>query len=161
MWGDEIESLAQIDPLLGQVKQTYLRLPIYPKTHYVMSEETPAAPWPASRPSSTGGKGAGEAGQADRGAAPVWQRTMFDLEMMKEIGYCHGIENYSRHFSGRLPGEAPPTLLDYLPHDSLMFIDESHQTIPQLAACIMATARARRCWSSTDSGCPARSTTGR
>jgi len=60
------------------------------------------------------------------------QRTMFDLEMMKEIGYCHGIENYSRHFSGRLPGEAPPTLLDYLPHDSLMFIDESHQTIPQL-----------------------------
>ena len=57
---------------------------------------------------------------------------MFDLEMMKEIGYCHGIENYSRHFSGRLPGEAPPTLLDYLPHDSLMFIDESHQTIPQL-----------------------------
>ncbi len=57
---------------------------------------------------------------------------MFDLEMMKEIGYCHGIENYSRHFSGRLPGEAPPTLLDYLPHDSLMFIDESHQTVPQL-----------------------------
>ena len=57
---------------------------------------------------------------------------MFDLEMMREIGYCHGIENYSRHFSGRLPGEAPPTLLDYLPHDSLMFIDESHQTVPQL-----------------------------
>jgi excinuclease ABC subunit B len=60
------------------------------------------------------------------------QRTMFDLEMMKEIGYCHGIENYSRHFSGRLPGEAPPTLLDYLPSDSLLMIDESHQTIPQL-----------------------------
>ncbi len=57
---------------------------------------------------------------------------MFDLEMIKEIGYCHGIENYSRHFSGRLPGEAPPTLLDYLPHDALMFIDESHQTVPQL-----------------------------
>jgi excinuclease ABC subunit B len=57
---------------------------------------------------------------------------MFDLEMMKEIGYCHGIENYSRHFSGRLPGEAPPTLLDYLPHDALMFLDESHQTVPQL-----------------------------
>jgi excinuclease ABC subunit B len=57
---------------------------------------------------------------------------MFDLEMIKEIGYCHGIENYSRHFSGRLPGEAPPTLLDYLPHDSIMFIDESHQTMPQI-----------------------------
>jgi excinuclease ABC subunit B len=65
-------------------------------------------------------------------AQRLHQRTMFDLEMIKEIGYCHGIENYSRHFSGRLPGEAPPTLLDYLPHDSLMFIDESHQTIPQL-----------------------------
>src|SRR5437879_12453381 len=57
---------------------------------------------------------------------------MFDLEMMREIGYCHGIENYSRHFSGRLPGEAPPTLLDYLPHDAVMFLDESHQTVPQL-----------------------------
>jgi excinuclease ABC subunit B len=65
-------------------------------------------------------------------AQRLYQRTMFDLEMMKEIGYCHGIENYSRHFSGRLPGEAPPTLLDYLPHDALMFIDESHQTVPQL-----------------------------
>ena len=65
-------------------------------------------------------------------AQRLYQRTMFDLEMMKEIGYCHGIENYSRHFSGRLPGEAPPTLLDYLPHDSLMFLDESHQTVPQL-----------------------------
>jgi excinuclease ABC subunit B len=65
-------------------------------------------------------------------AQRLYQRTMFDLEMMKEIGYCHGIENYSRHFSGRLPGEAPPTLLDYLPHDALMFLDESHQTIPQL-----------------------------
>ena len=63
-------------------------------------------------------------------AQRLWQRTMFDLEMMKQIGYCHGIENYSRHFSGRLPGEAPPTLLDYLPHDALLFIDESHQTIP-------------------------------
>ena len=65
-------------------------------------------------------------------AQRLWQRTMFDLEMMREIGYCHGIENYSRHFSGRLPGEAPPTLLDYLPHDAVLFIDESHQTIPQL-----------------------------
>src|ERR1019366_6615802 len=65
-------------------------------------------------------------------AQRLYQRTMFDLEMMKEIGYCHGIENYSRHFSGRLPGEAPPTLLDYLPHDALMFLDESHQTVPQL-----------------------------
>jgi excinuclease ABC subunit B len=67
-------------------------------------------------------------------AQRLHQRTMFDLEMMKEIGYCHGIENYSRHFSGRLPGEAPPTLLDYLPSDAILYIDESHQTVPQLHA---------------------------
>jgi excinuclease ABC subunit B len=65
-------------------------------------------------------------------AQRLWQRTMFDLEMIKQIGYCHGVENYSRHFSGRMPGEAPPTLLDYLPNDALIFIDESHQTMPQL-----------------------------
>src|SRR2546429_8358471 len=65
-------------------------------------------------------------------AQRLHQRTMFDLEMIKQIGYCHGIENYSRHFSGRLPGQAPPTLLDYLPADSLLFIDESHQTILQI-----------------------------
>jgi excinuclease ABC subunit B len=132
MWGDQIESLSQIDPLLGQVRQTYQRLPIYPKTHYVMSQETRDAAmasivteldwWHKELEKQ------GKLIEAQR----LWQRTMFDLEMMKEIGYCHGIENYSRHFSGRLPGEAPPTLLDYLPHDSLLLIDESHQTIPQL-----------------------------
>jgi excinuclease ABC subunit B len=132
MFGDEIESLSQIDPLLGQVRQTYQRLPIYPKTHYVMSDETRNSAmasilteldwWHKELEKQ------GKLIEAQR----LWQRTMFDLEMMKEIGYCHGIENYSRHFSGRLPGEAPPTLLDYLPHDSLILIDESHQTIPQL-----------------------------
>jgi excinuclease ABC subunit B len=131
-WGDEIENLAQVDPLLGQVRQTYLRLPIYPKTHYVMSAqtreqamrsiETELQWWHAELNKE------GKLIEAQR----LWQRTMFDLEMIKQIGYCHGIENYSRHFSGRLPGEAPPTLLDYLPHDALIFIDESHQTIPQL-----------------------------
>jgi excinuclease ABC subunit B len=132
MFGDEIESLSQIDPLLGQVRQTYQRLPIYPKTHYVMSQETRNSAmasilteldwWHKELEKQ------GKLIEAQR----LWQRTMFDLEMMKEIGYCHGIENYSRHFSGRLPGEAPPTLLDYLPHDSLILIDESHQTVPQL-----------------------------
>jgi excinuclease ABC subunit B len=132
MFGDEIESLSQIDPLLGQVRQTYQRLPIYPKTHYVMSEATRNSAmasiltelqwWHKELEKQ------GKLIEAQR----LWQRTMFDLEMMKEIGYCHGIENYSRHFSGRLPGEAPPTLLDYLPNDSLILIDESHQTIPQL-----------------------------
>jgi excinuclease ABC subunit B len=132
LWGDEIESLSQIDPLLGQVRQTYLRLPVYPKTHYVMSEETRENAlrsielelqwWHAELEKQ------GKLVEAQR----LWQRTMFDLEMIRQIGFCHGIENYSRHFSRRLPGEAPPTLLDYLPQDALMVIDESHQTIPQL-----------------------------
>jgi excinuclease ABC subunit B len=132
LWGDEIETLSQFDPLTGQVRQTYMRLPVYPKTHYVMSEETREQAiisieselqwWHAEL------KKQGKLVEAQR----LWQRTMFDLEMIRQIGYCHGIENYSRHFSGRLPGEAPPTLLDYLPHDALIVIDESHQTVPQL-----------------------------
>ena len=132
LWGDEIESLSQIDPVLGQVKQTYLRLPIYPKTHYVMdaptrqqamkSIENELQWWHKELENN------GKLIEAQR----LYQRTMFDLEMIKQIGFCHGIENYSRHFSGRLPGEAPPTLLDYLPNDALLFIDESHQTVPQL-----------------------------
>jgi excinuclease ABC subunit B len=132
LWGDEVESLSQIDPLLGQVKQTYQRLPIYPKTHYVMSDETRfGAMESIRRELEWWHKELEKQGKLIE-AQRLYQRTMFDLEMMKEIGYCHGIENYSRHFSGRLPGEAPPTLLDYLPNDSLIFIDESHQTIPQL-----------------------------
>src|SRR5579862_1489805 len=132
LWGDEVESLAQIDPLLGQVKQTYHRLPIYPKTHYVMSDETKFSAMDSIRAELEWWhkelEKQGKAIEAQR----LYQRTMFDLEMIKEIGYCHGIENYSRHFSGRLPGEAPPTLLDYLPSDAVIYIDESHQTIPQL-----------------------------
>jgi len=132
LWGDEVESLAQIDPLLGQVKQTYQRLPIYPKTHYVMSEETRMSAMDSIRTELDWWHKELEKQGKLIEAQRLFQRTMFDLEMIKEIGYCHGIENYSRHFSGRLPGEAPPTLLDYLPHDALMFIDESHQTVPQL-----------------------------
>ncbi len=132
MWGDEIESLSQIDPLLGEVKKTYERLPIYPKTHYVMSRLTKEAAIETIKTELEQWRPQLEAQGKIVEAQRLHQRTMFDLEMMKEIGFCHGIENYSRHFSGRLPGEAPPTLLDYLPADSLLFIDESHQTIPQL-----------------------------
>jgi excinuclease ABC subunit B len=132
LWGDEIESLDQIDPLTGQVKQTYLRLPIYPKTHYVMSAETRSNALRSIENELTWWKGELEKEGKRIEAQRLYQRTMFDLEMIRNIGYCHGIENYSRHFSGRLPGQAPPTLLDYLPHDALLFIDESHQTIPQL-----------------------------
>jgi excinuclease ABC subunit B len=132
MWGDEVESLSQIDPLLGQVKQTYQRLPIYPKTHYVMSRLTKESAMESIRTELEAWRPQLEAQGKLIEAQRLHQRTMFDLEMIKEIGYCHGIENYSRHFSGRLPGEAPPTLLDYLPSDSVLYIDESHQTIPQL-----------------------------
>src|SRR6266481_4185538 len=132
MWGDEVETLSQIDPLLGQVKQTYQRLPIYPKTHYVMSQLTKDAAMNSIRTELEAWRPQLEAQGKLIEAQRLHQRTMFDLEMMKEIGYCHGIENYSRHFSGRLPGEAPPTLLDYLPTDSIMLLDESHQTVPQL-----------------------------
>ncbi len=134
MWGDEIENLEQFDPLTGQAKQTYSRLPIYPKTHYVMSEQTriDALVTIENELQWWNGELTKEGKRIE--AQRIWQRTMFDLEMIKQVGYCHGIENYSRHFSGRLPGQAPPTLLDYLPPDSLIFIDESHQTVPQLKA---------------------------
>lgn len=132
LWGDEVESLSKVDPLLGTVQETFQRLPIYPKSHYVMSVPTRQAAM-ASIDKELHARHA----ELERLGKPIeaqrlWQRTKFDLEMMREIGYCHGIENYSRHFSGRAPGEPPPTLLDYLPHDALLFIDESHQTIPQL-----------------------------
>jgi excinuclease ABC subunit B len=132
LWGDEIESLDQIDALTGQVKQTYLRLPIYPKSHYVMRPETRDDALRSIENELHWWKGELDKEGKRIEAQRLWQRTMFDLEMIKQIGYCHGIENYSRHFSGRLPGQAPPTLLDYLPHDALMFLDESHQTVPQL-----------------------------
>ncbi len=132
LWGDEIESLEQIDPLTLQVKQTYLRLPIYPKTHYVMSPETRHNALRSIENELTWWKAELEKQGQRIEAQRVFQRTMFDLEMIRQIGYCHGIENYSRHFSGRLPGQAPPTLLDYLPQDALLFLDESHQTVPQL-----------------------------
>src|SRR5213080_2806587 len=135
MWGDQIDTLRQIDPLTGEVRagnEDLSRVPIYPKTHYVMPQ--------AQRDRAIVGiqeelewwkkelEKQGKFVEAQR----VVQRTLFDIEMMRTIGYCHGIENYSRHLSGRLPGEAPPTLLDYVPQDYLMFIDESHQTIPQV-----------------------------
>ena len=132
LWGDEIESLEQIDPLTGQVKQTFLRLPIYPKSHYVISPETRDTAMRSIENELNWWKGELEKEGKRIEAQRLWQRTKFDLEMIKQIGYCHGIENYSRHFSGRLPGQAPPTLLDYLPSDAIMFLDESHQTVPQL-----------------------------
>jgi excinuclease ABC subunit B len=132
MWGDEVSGLSQIDPLFGTVKQKYVRLPIYPKTHYVMKDETRAAAVESIKKELAWWEPELEKQGRVVEAQRIHQRTMFDLEMIKAMGYCHGIENYSRHFTGRLPGEPPPTLLDYFPRDWLIFIDESHQTVPQL-----------------------------
>ena len=132
LWGDEIESLSQIDPLFGTVKQKYVRLPIYPKTHYVMKPETRSRAVDSIKEELAWWEKELEQQGRIVEAQRVHQRTMYDLEMIKSVGYCHGIENYSRHFTGRLPGEPPPTLLDYFARDYLMFIDESHQTVPQL-----------------------------
>src|SRR5664280_1888284 len=132
MFGDEVESLSQIDPLFGTVKQRYMRLPVYPKTHYVMRPERKNSA--VSTILEELGWWENELQNQGRlvESQRIHQRTRFDLEMIKEMGYCHGIENYSRHFTGRLPGEPPPTLLDYMPREFLLFIDESHQTVPQL-----------------------------
>src|ERR1700692_3811589 len=132
LWGDQIESLAQIDPLFGTVKQKYMRLPIYPKTHYVMKEETRASAVESIKKELSWWEVELEKQGRVVESQRIHQRVKFDLEMIKVMGYCHGIENYSRHFTGRMPGEPPPTLLDYFPRDYLMFIDESHQTVPQL-----------------------------
>ncbi|MGA2695757.1 MAG: DEAD/DEAH box helicase family protein, partial [Terriglobales bacterium] len=132
LFGDEIDSLSQIDPLFGTVKQKYTRLPIYPKTHYVMSEESRTSAVHSIKAELAWWEVELEKQGRLVEAQRIHQRTMYDLEMIKSVGYCHGIENYSRHFTGRLPGEPPPTLLDYFPRDYLMFIDESHQTVPQL-----------------------------
>jgi len=132
LWGDEVEKLSAFDPLTGDTLQEFDRLTIYPKSHFVM-------PRPRIEQAVVTVKeelGEWETSLEQQGrlleAQRIHQRTLFDMEMIKEVGYCHGIENYSRHLTGRKAGEPPPTLLDYLPQDSLMFIDESHQTIPQL-----------------------------
>ncbi len=132
LFGDEIDSLSLIDPLFGTVKQKYARLPIYPKSHYVVLPERKNAAIHGILAELTDWEAQLEKEGRLVESQRIHQRTRFDLEMIKSVGFCHGIENYSRHFSGRLPGEPPPTLLDYFPRDFLVFIDESHVTVPQL-----------------------------
>src|SRR5262250_1071667 len=135
MWGDQIDAIRQIDPVTGEIRtgqEDLQRVPIYPKTHYVMPQEQRERAIVGIQEELGWWKKELEKQGKFVEAQRVVQRTMFDIEMMRTIGYCHGIENYSRHLSGRLPGEAPPTLLDYVPQDYLLFIDESHQTVPQV-----------------------------
>jgi excinuclease ABC subunit B len=135
MWGEQIDMIRQIDPLTGEVKSGQEDLPrvtIFPKTHYVMPQEQRDRAIVTIQEELWWWKKELEKQGKFVEAQRVVQRTMFDIEMMRTIGYCHGVENYSRHLSGRLPGEAPPTLLDYVPQDFLLFIDESHQTVGQI-----------------------------
>ena len=135
MWGDQIDKIRQIDPLTGEIRaghEDLARVPIYPKTHYVMQPEQRDRAIVSIQDELDWWKKELEKQGKFVEAQRVVQRTMFDMEMMRTIGYCRGIENYSRHLSGRLPGEAPPTLLDYVPQDYLLFIDESHVTVPQV-----------------------------
>jgi len=135
LWGSQIEVLRKIDPLTGEIRSReddITRLPVYPKSHYVLPAEQRERAIQTIYEELDWWKGELERQGKIVESQRVAQRTHFDIEMMRTIGYCHGIENYSRHMSGRLPGEAPPTLLDYVPSDYLLFVDESHQTVPQL-----------------------------
>ena len=135
LWGSQIEAIRKVDPLTGQIRSRegeVSRLAIYPKSHYILPAAQKERAIQSIYKELDWWKGEiarqGKIVEAQR----IVQRTQFDIEMMRTIGFCHGIENYSRHLSGRLPGEAPPTLLDYVPADFLLFVDESHQTIPQI-----------------------------
>jgi excinuclease ABC subunit B len=131
-WGDEVESIERIDPVRGRVIERLDRLPIYPRTHYVTPRENLLRAIDGIR--SELDQRLGDLQRQDKllEAQRLSQRTLFDLEMLTELGYCQGIENYSRHLTGRAPGEPPPTLLDYFPQDFLLIVDESHVTVPQV-----------------------------
>jgi excinuclease ABC subunit B len=134
LFDDQVETLSLFDPLTGEVLRKVPRLTVYPSTHYVTPKERVQSAVEEIRGELRSRllelHGASKLVEAQR----LQQRTLFDLEMMNEVGYCAGIENYSRYLSGRTPGEPPPCLFDYLPKNALLVIDESHQTIPQLGA---------------------------
>jgi excinuclease ABC subunit B len=132
LFGDDVDALTTFDPLTGKSGRKHDKIAIYPKSHFVAPRDQTRSAVESIKAElierRTQLESMGKVLEAQR----LHQRTMFDLEMMKEIGYCHGIENYARHLTGRAPGEPPPTLLDYLPDDALLIVDESHQTVPQV-----------------------------
>jgi len=134
LFDDEVENLSLFDPLTGEVLQKLTRYTIYPKTHYVTPRETILGAIEQIEVELKDRLKTLEENNRLVEAQRLEQRTKYDLEMMRELGYCNGIENYSRYLSGRQAGEPPPTLYEYLPDDALMFIDESHASIPQLGA---------------------------
>jgi excinuclease ABC subunit B len=132
LFGDEIDELATFDPLTGRVLRRHDKMAVYPKSHFVTPRDRTRLAVETIKAELAERRAVLERDGKLVEAQRLHQRTMFDLEMIKEIGYCHGIENYARHLSGRAPGEPPPTLLDYLPADALTIVDESHQTVPQV-----------------------------
>src|SRR5690554_100973 len=134
LFGDEVEKILEIDPLTGEVLGEKESVTIYPATHYITTEEKMKRAVASIEKELEEQLARLQAEGRLLEAQRLEQRTRFDLEMLAEVGYCQGIENYSRHLTGRAPGEAPATFLDYFPDDFLLFIDESHVTIPQLRA---------------------------
>ena len=132
LFGDEVDELAWFDPLTGKVLRRLDKVAVYPKSHFVTSRDRTKQAVESIKAELVERRAQLESEGKLLEAQRLHQRTMFDLEMIREIGYCHGIENYARHLTGRPPGAPPPTLLDYLPDDALVIVDESHQTVPQV-----------------------------
>jgi excinuclease ABC subunit B len=132
LFGDEVDAISEIDPLRGRIIEPLDKVPIYPGSHYVTPPDRLQKAIQSIREELKERVGWSRSQNKLLEAQRLEQRTNYDLEMLQELGYCQGIENYSRHLTGRKPGEPPPTLLDYYPEDYLLFIDESHVTIPQL-----------------------------
>jgi excinuclease ABC subunit B len=132
LFGDEVDALTTFDPLTGKSLRKHDKIAVYPKSHFVAPRERTKKAVETIKEELVQRRGDLEKEGRLLEAQRIHQRTMFDLEMIQEIGYCHGIENYARHLTNRQPGEPPPTLLDYLPQDALIVVDESHQTVPQV-----------------------------
>jgi len=132
LFGDEVDALTTFDPLTGRSLRKHDKIAVYPKSHFVAPRDRTKRAVETIKEELVQRRGDLEREGRLLEAQRLHQRTMFDLEMIQEIGYCHGIENYARHLTGRQPGEPPPTLLDYLPADALIVVDESHQTVPQV-----------------------------
>jgi excinuclease ABC subunit B len=132
LFGDEVDALTTFDPLTGKSLRKHDKIAVYPKSHFVAPRDRTKRAVETIKEELTQRRGDLEKEGRLLEAQRLHQRTMFDLEMIQEIGYCHGIENYARHLTGRPPGAPPPTLLDYLPPDALTIVDESHQTVPQV-----------------------------
>ncbi len=143
LFGDDVDALSTFDPLTGRTLHRHDKTAVYPKSHFVAPRERTKKAVETIKEELTERRGDLEKEGRLLEAQRLHQRTMFDLEMIREIGYCHGIENYARHLTGRAPGEPPPTLLDYLPDDAIIVVDESHQTVPQVRG-MYAGDRARK-----------------